>query len=206
MQNKRLDLLLVRFQKVRGNLLDITAQDLLGKSHEELVLMLIHLRRQGAALKEAIDSTKAEMQSVAHHPNDTDENQKLHQDLICHIRELEDQHARAHPVITLVDNMVKLGSLYRGPADAPLSHRIRNLPTSSSSSSGVSSSYDSKSQRKTPFDDDKVKMAEQEKAVVQVRKYHILLLLDICSSLIINDLLRSFHLDDAAKAPGAISD
>ncbi|XP_059080591.1 uncharacterized protein LOC131878582 isoform X2 [Tigriopus californicus] len=154
-------------QKVRGNLLDITAQDLLGKSHEELVLMLIHLRRQGAALKEAIDSTKAEMQSVAHHPNDTDENQKLLQDLNCHIRELEDQHARAHPVITLVDNMVKLGSLYRGPADAPLSHRIRNLPTSSSSSSGVSSGYDSKSQRKTPFDEDKVKMAEQEKAVVQ---------------------------------------
>ena len=26
--------------------------------------------------------------------------------------------------------MVKLGSLYRGPSDAPLSHRIRNLPSS----------------------------------------------------------------------------
>lgn len=25
--------------------------------------------------------------------------------------------------------MVKLGSLYRGPQDAPLSHRIRNIPT-----------------------------------------------------------------------------
>ena len=28
--------------------------------------------------------------------------------------------------------MVKLGSLYRGPSDAPLSHRIRNLPSASS--------------------------------------------------------------------------
>ena len=46
------------FQKVRGNLLDLTAQDLLGKSHEELVLMLIHLRRQAAALNEAIDASK----------------------------------------------------------------------------------------------------------------------------------------------------
>jgi hypothetical protein len=45
-------------QKVRGNLLDLTAQDLLGKSHEELVLMLIHLRRQAAALNEAIDASK----------------------------------------------------------------------------------------------------------------------------------------------------
>ena len=31
--------------------------------------------------------------------------------------------------------MVKLGSLYRGPQDAPLSHRIRNIPTTPSISS-----------------------------------------------------------------------
>ena len=29
--------------------------------------------------------------------------------------------------------MVKLGSLYRGPQDAPLSHRIRNIPTAPTS-------------------------------------------------------------------------
>lgn len=53
------------FQKVRGNLLDITAQDLLGKSHEELVLLLIHLRRQSAALAEAIDGTRSELEQIA---------------------------------------------------------------------------------------------------------------------------------------------
>ncbi len=40
------------------NLSEVSAQDLLGKSHEELVLMLIHLRRQSAHLNEAIDATR----------------------------------------------------------------------------------------------------------------------------------------------------
>ena len=30
--------------------------------------------------------------------------------------------------------MVKLGSLYRGPQDAPMSYRIRNIPTAPASS------------------------------------------------------------------------
>ena len=55
-------------QKVRANLLDITAQDLLGKSHEELVLILIHLRRQSAALTEAIDSSKNELSQLRNMP------------------------------------------------------------------------------------------------------------------------------------------
>ena len=44
------------------NLLEITAQDLLGKSHEELVLLLIHVRRQSAALGEAADVARAELE------------------------------------------------------------------------------------------------------------------------------------------------
>ena len=55
-------------QKVKANLLDITAQDLLGKSHEELVLILIHLRRQSAALTEAIDSSKNELSQLRKMP------------------------------------------------------------------------------------------------------------------------------------------
>ena len=38
------------------------AQDLLGKSHEELVLLLIHVRRQSAALGEAADVARAELE------------------------------------------------------------------------------------------------------------------------------------------------
>ena len=40
------------------NIWDLSAQDLLAKSHEELVLLLIHLRRQGATLAEAIDGSR----------------------------------------------------------------------------------------------------------------------------------------------------
>ena len=61
--------------------------------------------------------------------------QRLLEDFSLHIKELEDKRARGLPIISLVDNMVKLGSLYRGPQDAPLSHRIRNIPTAPSISS-----------------------------------------------------------------------
>ena len=61
--------------------------------------------------------------------------QRLLEDFSLHIKELEDKRARGLPIISLVDNMVKLGSLYRGPQDAPLSHRIRNIPTTPSISS-----------------------------------------------------------------------
>ena len=116
----------------RGKLLDITAQDLLGKSHEELVLMLIHLRRQGAGLAESIQGTQAELDSLsaasrARTEAEASELRATAADLEAHLRELEEQRTRAQPIISLVDNMVKLGSLYRGPQDAPLSHRIRNV-------------------------------------------------------------------------------
>lgn len=114
-----------------GDLLNITAQDLLGKSHEELVLVLITLRRQSSALNECIDGSKQEMDTLDAQRNqkETESSQRMLTELRAHIRELEEQKARAGPVISLVDNMVKLGSLYRGPQDAPLSHRIRNLPS-----------------------------------------------------------------------------
>ena len=51
-------------------------------------------------------------------------------DLSDHLKELEEKRAKTLPMISLVDNMVKLGSLYKGPQNAPLSHRIRNIPSS----------------------------------------------------------------------------
>ena len=50
-----------RRQPRKQSLSEISAQDLLEKSHEELVLMLIHLRRQTTALTEAIDGSRAEL-------------------------------------------------------------------------------------------------------------------------------------------------
>ncbi|CAB4066191.1 unnamed protein product [Lepeophtheirus salmonis] len=98
--NKRVSLLLIR--KFRKNIWDFSSQDLLGKSHEELVLILIHLRRQSAALTEAIDASTAELENIIH---SNEQPYLLVEDLRNHIRDLEEQHARGRPIVSLVDNM-----------------------------------------------------------------------------------------------------
>ena len=107
-------------QKFGGNLANITAGDLLDKSQEELVLILIQLRRQAASLAEAIDGCKAEQDNTRNMGGGVAE-------LRQHVWELEEQLARVGPVINLVDNMVKLGTLYRGQDNSPLSQRITDL-------------------------------------------------------------------------------
>ena len=107
----------MHFQKFGGNLANITAGDLLGKSHEELVLILIQLRRQATSLAESADNCKAELDNMR---NTGEQNGELRH----HCWELEEQLARLSPVISLVDNMVKLGTLYRGQdSDQPLAVR-----------------------------------------------------------------------------------
>ena len=51
-------------QKMSDNVFNLSAQDLLSKSHEELVLLLIHLRRQMATLSEAIDGSRSELENI----------------------------------------------------------------------------------------------------------------------------------------------
>ena len=86
------------------------------------MLILIQLRRQSASLLEAIDACRAEqdnMRNMGHQPS---------LDLRQHTWELEEQLARVNPVINLVDNMVKLGTLYRGAdVNTPLSQRLSDL-------------------------------------------------------------------------------
>ena len=65
---------------------------------------------------------------------DSLDNKRILDDLHLQVKELEEKRAKVQPIINLVDNMVKLGSLYRGPSDAPLSHRIRNLPSTNTKS------------------------------------------------------------------------
>jgi len=86
----------------------MTAGDLLDKTQEELVLILIQLRRQATTLQETVDACKAELDNM----RNTGEQGGT--ELRQHTWELEEQLARLNPVINLVDNMVKLGTLYRG--------------------------------------------------------------------------------------------
>ena len=91
---------------------------------------MIHLRRQSAALTEAIDSSKNELSQLRKMPPSTpqhpsilggssdgsgngensslDQHKRLIDDFSHHIKELEDKRARGIPIISLVDNMVKL--------------------------------------------------------------------------------------------------
>jgi len=110
-------------RKFGGNLANITAGDLLGKSQEELVLILIQLRRQSSSLSEAIDACKAELDNIRNMGD------QPAGDLRQHTCELEEQLARVIPVINLVDNMVKLGTLYRGSDNTPLSQRMGTIKT-----------------------------------------------------------------------------
>ncbi|XP_046394721.1 uncharacterized protein LOC124162285 isoform X3 [Ischnura elegans] len=100
----------------------VSAGDLLGRTHEELVLLLIQLRRQSAAVSNAIDLCQADLRAQARlaelEMHRRVEHLKKLEELKKHLLELEKQYEKGKPLINLVDNMVKLGSLYRGNTDA----------------------------------------------------------------------------------------
>ncbi|XP_039294554.1 uncharacterized protein LOC111059440 isoform X2 [Nilaparvata lugens] len=97
--------------------LQMSAGELLGRTHEELVLLLIQLRRQSAGFCKAMEGCHIEIEAQARlaeleTPKRMEHLQKL-EDLKRHLLELEKQYEKGKPLVNLVDNMVKLGSLYR---------------------------------------------------------------------------------------------
>ncbi|XP_055679091.1 uncharacterized protein LOC129787495 isoform X4 [Lutzomyia longipalpis] len=102
--------------------LDMSAGDLLSRTHEELVLLLIQLRRQNSATARAIEQCCTDIHDVQNRIRTSDGQTKmdninrldaLKQQLV----DLEKQYEKSKPLVNLVDNMVKLGSLYRGPTN-----------------------------------------------------------------------------------------
>ncbi|XP_072402943.1 uncharacterized protein kmr isoform X2 [Diabrotica undecimpunctata] len=100
----------------------VSAGELLGRTHEELVLLLIQLRRQNAQTLQAIENYYNEVDRiqaqlcVMDQARRMENLQKLEQ-IRQHLLELEKQYEKGKPLVNLVDNMVKLGSLYRTPQD-----------------------------------------------------------------------------------------
>ncbi|XP_069946457.1 uncharacterized protein [Cherax quadricarinatus] len=104
--------------EVRG-LQGVSAGELLGKTHEELVLLLIQLRRHHSALQSARHHARLERDSQARlaqlDGEHRDEHLRRLTSLNHHLHDLDkQQYEMGKPLINLVDNMVKLGSLYRG--------------------------------------------------------------------------------------------
>ncbi|XP_067619528.1 uncharacterized protein kmr isoform X3 [Eurosta solidaginis] len=98
--------------------LDVSAGDLLSRTHEELVLLLIQLRRQNSNTARAIEQCCSDIHEVqnrlltAEGLTRAESIQRLDY-LKQHLLDLERQYEKSKPLVNLVDNMVKLGSLYR---------------------------------------------------------------------------------------------
>lgn len=96
---------------------------------------------------------------------------RLMGDLRGHIKDLEEKRARGLPIISLVDNMVKLGSLYRGPEDAPLSHRVRNIPVEQIQQRSTMTSHDLHQQHQQQLhQQQQLHVSTKRKADIQVHK------------------------------------
>ncbi|GFN78714.1 pleckstrin-like protein domain-containing family a member 7, partial [Plakobranchus ocellatus] len=109
--------------------MSISAGDLIGKTHDELVLLLIQLRRNQAALDKARDYYRTLIERCR--PDELEYKRQMHQFGNVQDRRLQHRHqnyveARAQteelenklevykPIINLLDNMVTMGSLYGG--------------------------------------------------------------------------------------------
>ncbi|KAF5288662.1 hypothetical protein FQR65_LT11975 [Abscondita terminalis] len=100
----------------------MNAGELLGRTHEELVLLLIQLRRQSANNCNAIEACYNEIDNIQSRLPKMDASKRLEnlqklEQIKQHLLELEKQYEKGKPLVNLVDNMVKLGSLYRFPKD-----------------------------------------------------------------------------------------
>ncbi|XP_014250427.1 uncharacterized protein LOC106667180 isoform X2 [Cimex lectularius] len=115
--------------KQRGNWhLKLSAGELLGRTHEELVLLLIQLRRQRAGVCKSMERCHREIEAQAcltdyDAANRLEHLQRL-EELKSRLLELEKQYEKGKPLVNLVDNMVKLGSLYQSGSQTVPTQRL----------------------------------------------------------------------------------
>ncbi|XP_026332376.1 uncharacterized protein LOC113239531 isoform X3 [Hyposmocoma kahamanoa] len=114
---------LPRDQHGQGELTEVpTAGELLGRTHEELVLLLIQLRRRHAATHRAIEQCCLQITSIEEclsslKAMEREESLQRLEQLKGQLMDLEQQYEKSKPLVQLVDNMVKLGSLYNRPGN-----------------------------------------------------------------------------------------
>ncbi|GFS85864.1 pleckstrin homology domain-containing family A member 7 [Nephila pilipes] len=120
----------------KGKRLSVSAGDLLGKTHEELVLLLIQLRRNQTKILRAKEKLEQQIENLQEFPQyNTGRQYQSKKDLLKQIQLLEKQYDITQPLVTLVDNMVKLGSLYGSS-----NRRSFSLPLLDTSQEDVSTS------------------------------------------------------------------
>lgn len=99
---------------------DISAGTLLSKTHEELVLLLIQLRRQNDMKERGMCRRLKDMQLIQARLKNESDSTATRLELMARlevlreeVNKMEQQYEKTKPLMNLVDNMVKLGSLYR---------------------------------------------------------------------------------------------
>ncbi|RWS28440.1 uncharacterized protein B4U80_03444 [Leptotrombidium deliense] len=90
----------------------VSAGDLVGKSHEELVLLLIQMRRTQSHLASTCDQLRLQMESeeklIEIEPQRRDEHKARFRDLREKLVDAEREYNLRFPVINMIDKMVKL--------------------------------------------------------------------------------------------------
>lgn len=108
----------------------MSAGALLSRTHEELVLLLIQLRRQSTAKGRAIDVRYKEINNLQNQLENCTDARLRHDclnriDKLSHnLSKIERQFEKNKPLINLVDNMVKLGALYHNTGNTPLRNHM----------------------------------------------------------------------------------
>ena len=91
--------------------LSVSTGDLLGKSHEELVLLLIQLRRTQSQIAKNCDQLRLQMESeekmIEIEPHKRDEHKLKFREIRERLAEYEKQYEMQFPLISTVDNMIK---------------------------------------------------------------------------------------------------
>jgi hypothetical protein len=98
----------------KSSRLCLSTGDLLGKSHEELVLLLIQLRRTQSQLAKNCDQLRLQMEGeekmIEIEPHKREEHKIKYREIRERLAEYEKQYEMQFPLINTVDNMVKLNN------------------------------------------------------------------------------------------------
>lgn len=92
----------------------LSAGDLLGKTHEELILLLIQLKRNQSQLSDTIENLRLQMESedrlTTIEPHKIAEHKLKYEQVKEKLIETQNQYESQFPLIDLIDNMVRFNS------------------------------------------------------------------------------------------------
>lgn len=119
----------------------LSAGDLLGKTHEELLLLLIQLKRNQSQLKHTIEKLRLQMESEDKlsiiEPHKVAEHKLKYEQVKEQLIETQKQYESQFPLIDMIDNMVRFNSNSKSNLNAIYGYNQSNQNLNSLSSTNV---------------------------------------------------------------------